>query len=302
MSQSEEFALQLYHAPPSDEEQRKFWAEQFKNQLLTPDDTFTDRIKVCYRLTRALAYWKGIVTPNQTLAEGTDIHPNPWYEETTYLANHAPPARMKQMLQVQQVPMSLQPPPKTNQPEQIYKETRDRRLRRWLQLMSRIARRLNLGATESGRRGLRWLLEPESVRQMWIQPEVLMAWETVLLGEFLDEQLDKGVHEGQIEVRKKYGLSAHEGRVLGDLARIAAPDIASDNLETKKALMELRIDKFMRRAREEGDLRAELQGLKLLAIVQGLNKVEPDDDLKGMIEVVAEVSSKESEDVDVEES
>jgi hypothetical protein len=126
---------------------------------------------------------------------------------------------------------------------------------------------------------------------MWIKPEILMAWETILLSEFLDSQLDFGVYEGQTEMRSKFGLSSSECKVLGDLARIAAPDIASDNLETKKALMELRIDKFIRRARQEDDLRAELQGLKLLAVVQGLNKAEPEDDIKGMIEVVA-VESK----------
>jgi len=122
-----------------------------------------------------------------------------------------------------------------------------------------------------------------------------MAWETILLSEFLDSQLDYGVYEGQTEMRQKFGLSAGECKVLGDLARIAAPDIASDNLETKKALMELRIDKFIRRAREEPDLRAELQGLKLLAVVQGLNKAEPEDDIKGMIEVVAVESKRVNE-------
>jgi hypothetical protein len=99
-------------------------------------------------------------------------------------------------------------------------------------------------------------------------------------------------------VRAKFALTAKEARVLGDLARLAAPDISNDNLETKKALMELRVDKFMRRAREEGDLRAELQGLKLLALVQGLNKAEPEDDLKGMVNVVAEVSNAKEEELD----
>jgi len=299
---TDDYALQLYMQPPSEEEQHQFWVEQFKSQSLTPQDTFSDRIQVCYRITRELARWKGIVTPDQTLAEGTEIHPDPWYNPTAFLANRVPPARQEQMIMVQQTPLPLQPPePAQRGKGGTVKPENDRALRRWLRLVGQIARRLNLGLTESGRRGLRWLLEPETVREMWIQPEILMAYENIILGEFLDEQIDKGVHEGQLEVRKKYGLTMNEMRTLGDLSRTAAPDISSDPLETKKAVMELRIDKFMRRARRDGDLRAELQGLKLLAIIQGLNKVEPEDDIKGMNMIVAEVSSKESEEQDDDE-
>jgi hypothetical protein len=283
---TDDYAVTLYIKPPSDDDQRKFWIEQFKNQALTPRDTLSDRIQVCYRLTRMLAYWKGIVTSDQTLAEGTDIHPDPWYNETTVLANRAPAARRTYMIQVQRWPMSLQPPPIPNKPG------KDRRLIRWLQLISRIVRQLNLVATDEGRRGLKWLLEPETVREMWIKPEILMAYESILLGEFLDEQLDKGVYEGQLVLRRKYGFTKLEMQTFGDLSRTAAPDIITDALETKKAMMELRIDKFMQRARQEGDMRAELQGLKLLAIIQGLNKIEPDDDLKGMVQIVAEISEK----------
>jgi hypothetical protein len=190
------------------------------------------------------------------------------------------------MVQVQKTPLPLQPP----------KEGRP--LARWLVIMGRLARKLHVTGTESGRKGIRWLLDPETVHEMWVKPEILMAWETILLSEFLDSQLDYGPFEGQVEMRSKFGLSTSECKVLGDLARIAAPDITSDNLETKKALMELRIDKFIRRARQEDDLRAELQGLKLLAVVQGLNKAEPEDDIKGMVEVVAVESKRESEDED----
>lgn len=283
MPEQVDFPLDLYYGPTSQKDRTEFWAETFTGCSLTPQDTFSDRIKVCYRLTRALAYWKGIVTDDQTLGEGTHIEPDPWTHSIAFFVNTAPGARWHGMVQVQKTPLPLQPP------------DNDRLLQRWLIIMTRLARKLHVTGTESGRKGIRWLLDPETVREMWIKPEILMAWETILLSEFLDSQLDYGVYEGQTEMRQKFGLSASECKVLGDLARIAAPDIASDNLETKKALMELRIDKFIRRAREEPDLRAELQGLKLLAVVQGLNKAEPEDDIKGMIEVVAVESKRVNE-------
>lgn len=286
----ERFAVQIYSAPPSKRDKEEFWAEVFEDLTLVPADTIRDRIKVCYRLTRALAHWKGIVTEGQTLAEGTDVEPSPWYTPITMIAGQAPPARAERLIQVQRTPMSLQPPPAGAEGSEVD-------LRGWLLLMGRLAKRLNLSSTEGGRRGLKWLLEPETVREMWIRPEVLVAWENIMLSEMLEIQLDLGVHEGQVEARKKFELSVMETRILGDLSRIAAPDIAADNLETKKALMELRIDKFMRRAREEQDLRAELQGLKLLSIIQGLNKAEPEDDMKAMIDVVASESSKETKEL-----
>lgn len=286
-----EFALQVYLEPPTAAKCTAFWAEVFGEGALTPDQTYSDRIRVCYRLTRELAYWKGIVTANQTLGMGTEIEPNPWHTPTQFYANAAPMARRAHMTLVQTTPLPLQPPPKsTNRKD--YDAEKDRSLLRWCRIMGRLARKLNVGATKEGRRGLKWLLEPHTVRDMWIRPEILIAWENILLSEFLDAQIDKGVYEGQVALRLKFGLSAMEAKVLGDLARIAAPDIAQDNLETKKAMMELRIDKFMRRARREEDLRAELQALKLLATIQGLHKAEPEDDLKGMISVVAEVSEQ----------
>ena len=158
--------LELYYGPSSPKDRTQFWAETFGVDSLTPQDTFSDRIRVCYRLTRALAYWKGIVTDFQTLEEGTRMEPDPWTHSTSFCINTAPGARWHGMVQVQKTPLPLQPP------------DNDRLLRRWLVIMARLARKLHVTGTESGRKGLRWLLEPETVREMWIKPEILMAWET----------------------------------------------------------------------------------------------------------------------------
>jgi hypothetical protein len=280
------YDLQLTNGPPTQKEKHDFWVEIYKDAALVPEDTFSDRIKVCYRLTRALAYWKGIVTDDQTLEEGCHIEPSPWNTPVTCVSNFAPDGHRHGMVQAQTTPLPLSPP-----------EAEDG-LQQWLKIMGRIAGRLGVAVSESGRRAMKWLLEPSMVHEMWIDKNILMAYEKILLNELLNAQVDLGVYEGQTEVRAKFALTAKEARVLGDLARLAAPDISNDNLETKKALMELRVDKFMRRAREEGDLRAELQGLKLLALVQGLNKAEPEDDLKGMVNVVAEVSNAKEEELD----
>ena len=295
MTNAEEFLPQIFSKSPTEEDKRRFWIEIFKANELTPADTFPDRIKVCYRLTRMLAYIKGIVTASQTLEEGTRITPDPWRNEVTYFSAQIPPDVKFRSLQIQRAPLSLQPPPQAYSNKQPVPPSEDRRLRRWLILMGRLTRHIGITNTEVGRRGIRGLLDPETVRSLWIEPEILMSWESALLAEFLDEQLDKGIYEGQNELRKKHGLTVTESRILGDLARTAAPDITADSIETKKALMELRIDKFIKQARKDADARAELQALKLLAIIQGLNKVEPENDLKGMVQIVAEVSKEQGE-------
>ena len=142
MTDNVAFPLELYCGPATPKDRTQFWVETFTSCSLTPQDTFSDRIRVCYRLTRALAYWKGIVTDDQTLADGTKIEPNPWDTPTTFFANTAPGARWHGMVQVQKTPLPLQPPEK------------GRPLGRWLVLMGRLARKLHVTGTESGRKGI----------------------------------------------------------------------------------------------------------------------------------------------------
>jgi hypothetical protein len=134
------YDLQLTNGPPTQKEKHDFWVEIYKDAALVPEDTFSDRIKVCYRLTRALAYWKGIVTDDQTLEEGCHIEPSPWNTPVTCVSNFAPDGHRHGMVQAQTTPLPLSPP-----------EAEDG-LQQWLKIMGRIAGRLGVAVSESGRR------------------------------------------------------------------------------------------------------------------------------------------------------
>lgn len=59
-----------------------------------------------------------------------------------------------------------------------------------------------------------------------------------------------------------------------DLQRYHEIDVA-----TARSLLLARIDDFCKRARKALDLRAELQGIKLIALIQGLGRTEPEDSM-----------------------
>ena len=104
------YDLQLTNGPPTQKEKHDFWVEIYKDAALVPEDTFSDRIKVCYRLTRALAYWKGIVTDDQTLEEGCTIQPSTWDTPVTSVSNFAPKGHGYGMVQAQTIPLTLATP------------------------------------------------------------------------------------------------------------------------------------------------------------------------------------------------
>jgi hypothetical protein len=286
--------LNNFLTPSDPDAEHKYWVEVFKREKLSPENTTKERIMVCYRLTRALADLKGICSPGQSLVEGTNMTPSPWNSEITCFKETAQDASKIKLLRAQTLALPLLPP----MVSPTCTKRNHRKLAQWLGIMTRLANRLHINSSEEGRRGLWRLLDPDYVHELWIRPEIMMAFENAFLSRLLEMQVNDGIVEAQTAAIKQFHLSQMECKKLCDLARAAAPDIVADNLETKKAFMELRIDQFMKRARNESDLRAELQGLKLLAAIQGLHKVEPEDDIKTMVDVVKEVSSREDNDED----
>ena len=65
----------------------------------------------------------------------------------------------------------------------------------------------------------------------------------------------------------------------------AAARIETNPVDDQK-LMIARLEGYISRAIDSGDARSEIQGLKQLALVQGLGKIEPKDEISEFIDII----------------
>jgi hypothetical protein len=81
-------------------------------------------------------------------------------------------------------------------------------------------------------------------------------------------------------------LSPFEANFTVRLAARLARERTGFDVEEQRSLMIIRLEEFARRSRRADNLRNELNAYKLLALVQGLGKVEPEDEQAAFVRVV----------------
>ena len=144
---------------------------------------------------------------------------------------------------------------------------------------------------ELGRMGLRGLLDPMLVRDLFPTRLQLLTWEAMIVDETLNKLLGSGVPITRQWLSYKYGLTEDEITGVVKMARRAASVRTASEIEDEKSIMVLRLEDYIRRCRETTDMRGEMLAMKQLAIVHGFAQVEANDEMTDFINIVKGVSA-----------
>lgn len=178
-----------------------------------------------------------------------------------------------------------------------YTVEQDVLLQQYVQAVSLVTERLYVeqGSTEDmdqGRYGLVGLLEPELIRMAFPTRLQILAWEELLTEQTLTLVIDKGHHRARQSLKHQYGLHDREVSLLLKLSVKLSQSIVSNDTEESRSIMVVRLEEYIRRSRESLDVRAELGGLKQLALVQGLTNDQTENVWNGMVDAVRRISDE----------
>lgn len=178
----------------------------------------------------------------------------------------------------------------------VYDEERDVMLKRWVGVVEEIARYLGIEAgskedPDQGRLGLIGLVNKVTTRALWPNRLQIVFWEEELIYQTLNKLITKGSEATRKWLADYHGFTRYETTSLVRMAVNLSRGQAEADVEELRALMVLRLEDYIRRAKDSCELRAELMGLKQLSIVQGLGKVDPEDAMTAFSAIVRKFDS-----------
>ena len=258
-----------------------FWTVIFERERLSVAKRHRDRLSVATRMVRELARLKGLVRDEQLLMD-SQLLLGHWGVPIEYINPHPPGPEY-----IRKAFISMGPPETPS--------FADPHLLQWVDIMEAIAARIGIYSTAQGLRGIYQMLDPAHTQGIFPRPEEIMAFERFQIEEILQAQVQEGVFRSmKILTREEegYSLSMPEAKRALQLSKSIAPEITQAEIETEKAMMILRIEDVIQNAKTQGDIRAELQALKLLTFVQGLHRVSGDDTMQELMRVISETGRK----------
>lgn len=158
--------------------------------------------------------------------------------------------------------------------------------------MRYLATFLNLADTDYGPLALPYLLQTPPNPNNWPDAMLIAQYETVLVDEVLEQLLDKGVRKATSELLRTQGINDHETRGLIRLAKYESRVRMESELEDDRAIISMRLEDLIHRARQSLDMRVEIAAIKQLSIVQGVTRAEPEDALTEFARVVKKVANE----------
>lgn len=180
---------------------------------------------------------------------------------------------------------------------EAYNPDLDLGLRNYVNIIGAVSKRLYIEqGTEfdphTGRYGLIGLLNLDMCRLCFPTRLQIITWEQVLIEETLELLVSSSIVNTRKTLNRRYGFVSNEIQVLVRLANQLAVRLTEGDIENARGLMVLRLEEYMRRAKDGLDLRAEMSALKQLTIVQGLSAEQPDDFLAKMIDSVRAIGQE----------
>lgn len=327
-------------------EQRKKAIEDiraaFQQEAATPEDSLPFRIRVAWRLTRALAEVRGhddgdtlieIMMPNlenpdpwripvpqpelsrgdyrkmrscsmrvrRLLAQATELSPKRqccYYQprdlkEVHRALAHGPEVVAKGLAYTPPPPpYKWMDTPPFGRGLNIVPDTGNHpAVRLWIEVLETIAADLGIEQgtvyePDMGRLGLLPLVNPDTAFEQWPDWRYLIMWEDHLAEECLNaltagQQNTEGFYRSVRKelLEREHGLTRREANTVLKLAYRMARDQVAYDLEDVRAVSILRLEDTLTRARDAGNFRAEIQVQKQLAIIQGLNRTDPQDEM-----------------------
>lgn len=139
--------------------------------------------------------------------------------------------------------------------------------------------------------GLKGLTHASTVCDYWPGRPELLFFEDSLVEQLKTLCLRQSKKKSREQIRDLLGLQIKEAGALIKLAIAEAQMHENDDLETKRFLAENWLVDYIERSKDCGDLNSEMKGLKELAKVQGLTRVEPENQMDIMVQAIASVAA-----------
>lgn len=224
------------------------------------------RIRVAWRITRAMAIFQGRIDATQMLDDIKLSHAR----EAKSLSGAARDALPINIIKHIQCDLPLLPP-----------EPTDKLAPAWIKAMETVAYMMNCGVLHEpdprlGSQNFWGLLHPTYYEALFPTLPHLATYERKMLYHCLKFLIRKGPLRTYEWLRHKHLLTMQECKMLMSMARVEARSIVEFEQEEERAMMTLRLQDHQERARRESNLREELQSMKQEAIVRGLTATQPE--------------------------
>lgn len=306
-------------------EYRKFCKQFFKEVFMVPrmslEDMQPELYLASYRIIRHMANALGLIE-NDELLTILDT-PDPNNHQATHWTSPVPTPNIprntshvvRQIMQCQpHLPLLPPAPPQeayyqgTMQLHPDYDPLKDEDLVEWCLRVQHIGQHLNLDTfgnaddPESGPRAMKVLTSPLYARIAVPAPSQLIVFEELILDEGRKVLVDQGNSAAARMLTDRFGFTRAEVLRTLKLVRSFAHNAFTAEVEQERAIMVLKLEEVVHRAREALDIRAELQALKAISVIQGLAPTGEDNTLKDIIEAARAYSAaQKSANGDLEE-
>lgn len=144
----------------------------------------------------------------------------------------------------------------------------------------------SLSDKELGSRGMLGMTNPHTIRLAFPTRLQIMSWEYILIMETLDMLISRGTHTAYKHLTDKYGLTHIESHGLIKMTQRFAKNLMTSEREEQRAMMLLRCEEQVNRAKDACDLNSELKIVKMMAMLMGLTRTEAEDDISEFAEIV----------------
>lgn len=202
---------------------------------------------------------------------------------------------------------ALLPPPPPYHAHDIENEGRirdeydpddDPGLRAYIDVVQSIARSLYIyGGSrvhpDLGMHGMHGMDDAWTVRVVHPTPNEIIAFETFILDKTMEMITRNSQNYARNFISDTFGLLDHEMDQVVKMARARARSLTDASVDDKRAIMELRLEDAIARARDALDIRSELTGLKHLSVVQGLGRAETMDASVEFFQVVKQIGQED---------
>ena len=161
----------------------------------------------------------------------------------------------------------------------------------WMEAARFIAEQLRIdeGTPHEPRAGVRarsLLASPLTVRQMWPSPADLIEFEESLV-DATSHMMARRSNEGvQRTLSELWGLQSWESARLMGLVNQRLARRSREDAEVSKGRIIARLEKVAEAAGDALDVRTELMAIKTLAVVQGVARMEPEDDASSFRNII----------------
>lgn len=166
---------------------------------------------------------------------------------------------------------------------------------RFAALVAKVAQMLHLERGSKlqpnlGHYGLDGMTDPALVGTVWPSRGDILAFEESLVDQVAGMVLKWSKQKVIGHLKELLGLDSQTAHAVVDMSIGEAKRYVHNDVDVKRALMEGRLEDYIERARDAGDLNNEMKGLKMLATVGGLTRTEPESGLDAIVGAIAKVA------------